>query len=135
VIHHDHAAGRRFHGETQHRFVALSSWDLDQCITSWNPAAELLFGYPADEVVGLSASILVPAGAHNPAKDLTERLQRGEHLGAVVLTRVRKSGEHIDVSLSLSPSKNEFGEFQGVSVISRALTDRLASWEDSTIAS
>jgi len=71
---------------------AMTSWDLEQRITSWNPAAERLSGYSAAEVVGSPISRLIAAGAVNPADEMTELLRQGEHIVTRESALVRKSG-------------------------------------------
>jgi PAS domain S-box-containing protein len=103
---------------------AMTSWDLEQRITSWNPAAERLSGYSADEVVGSPISTLIAPGGVNPADELTELLREGENIGIWESTLVRKSGETVEVAYTVSPVRNESGELLGVSSILRDITER-----------
>ena len=103
---------------------AIISIDRDKNITTWNPAAARIYGFAREEVVGQSISMLAPPGLSNETPELVERLKRGEHVSSLETVRVRKTGEPIDVSLTLSAIKNEAGEFQGASIIVRDITER-----------
>src|SRR6266849_8046112 len=93
---------------------AMTSWDLEQRITSWNHAAERLSGYSADEVVGSPISTLIAAGGVRPV-EVTELLRKGEQIGIRESTLVRKSGESVEVAYTVSPMRNECGELLGAS--------------------
>lgn len=96
---------------------------LDGTITSWNAAAERMFGYSGSEIVGKSITILVPE-QHRHLADNTERLQQGEMIPASERVRVTKAGRIIHVQSGISPIKNETGEVIGAAVIVRDITER-----------
>ena len=121
--------------ENTARFAALvaSSRDaiigktLDGTITSWNPAAEQIFGYSAAEMVGQSVFRLVPEELHASERDLLERLSRGEAVAIAEVERVRKDGQRVWVSLSVSPVQDASGRIIGAASIKRDITEhRLA---------
>src|SRR5581483_4354089 len=75
---------------------------LDGTITSWNPAAERIYGYAADVVVGRSVELLEPEERRGEIRGFLERLRRGERSADVETLRVRKDGARIPVRLTLS---------------------------------
>ena len=93
-------------------------------IVSWNAGAEKMYGYCADEMVGKPISTLFPPEVYERDFQLLERLIDGEHIEQYETVRLRKDGERIDVSLTLSPTKDENGCVTGVSAIARDITDR-----------
>jgi PAS domain S-box-containing protein len=103
---------------------AIVSVDRDGRIMTWNPAAERIYGFGREEVVGQSVSLLAPPGLSKETSELVERLKGGERVSSLETIRVRKTGDPIDVSLTLSAIKNESGEFQGASIIARDITER-----------
>jgi PAS domain S-box-containing protein len=121
--------------ENTARFAALvaSSRDaiigktLDGTITSWNPAAEQIFGYSAPEIVGQSVFQLVPEELHAGERDLLERVSRGEPVAIAEVERLRKDGQRIWISLSVSPVRDPSGRIIGAASIKRDITEhRLA---------
>ncbi len=96
---------------------------LDGTITSWNAAAERMFGYSESEMIGQSIAILVPE-QHRHLTDNNERLRRGEMIPVSERIRVTKDGRIIHVQSGISPIKNEAGEVIGAAVIVRDITER-----------
>jgi PAS domain S-box-containing protein len=82
---------------------AVVSQDLDGIVVSCNPAAQALFGYPAEEIVGSSITLLTLPGQADEERHIVERIRRGEHIDNVETTRVRKDGTPIAVSITYSP--------------------------------
>jgi PAS domain S-box-containing protein len=103
---------------------AIISKNLDGHITSWNHGAERLYGYTAEEAIGKSIFIVVPPDRHEEEKEILERLQRGERVDHFETTRRRKDGKVIDVSLTISPLKNQQGKIVGASKIARDITEQ-----------
>lgn len=93
------------------------------CVTSWNPAAERLLGYSAEEILGKPLDLLVPPTRTGEAKRILEMVLQGERLHDVETERVRKDGRLVDVSLTLFPVKNMAGHITGVSAIVRDITE------------
>jgi PAS domain S-box-containing protein len=104
---------------------AIFSKSLDGRITTWNAAAERLYGHRREEVVGQPVSILVPPDRLHEVRNVIERLARREHIGHFETVRVRKDGSRVDVWLSVSPILDEEDGIVGISVIARDVTDRL----------
>ena len=105
---------------------AIVSKDLDGTIRSWNPAAERIFGYTADEIVGSSVFRLIPPELHDEEHYLLSRIRGGEHIAHYETTRVRKDGQRILVSLTLSPLFDSGGRLIGASTIKRDVTAQRA---------
>jgi two-component system CheB/CheR fusion protein len=103
---------------------AIVSKDLSGIVTSWNPGAERLFGYTAQEMVGKSITILIPADRHDEEPALLERIRRGERIHHYEAVRMRKDGTLVDISLSVSPIKDDTGRIIGASKIARDITER-----------
>ncbi len=91
-------------------------------ITSWNSGAESIYGFSADEVVGRPISILIPPGHVDEVPDILERIKRGEGIHHYETVRMRKDGQVIHVSVSISPVKNKQGQIIGASTIARDIT-------------
>jgi PAS domain S-box-containing protein len=102
---------------------AILSKDLNGVILSWNRAAERLFGYTAEEAVGRSVTILIPTDRHNEEPMILERVRRGEKIDHYETIRRRKDGSLIDISITVSPIRNEKGEIVGASKIARDITE------------
>jgi PAS domain S-box-containing protein len=103
---------------------AIVSTSLDGAITSWNRGAERIFGYFAEEVVGKSITILLPANRSDEGPAILNRVRCGEHVDHYETVRQRKDGSLIDISLTVSPIKNIRSEIVGASKISRDITER-----------
>jgi two-component system, cell cycle sensor histidine kinase and response regulator CckA len=99
---------------------AIISETLDGTIVSWNSGAERIYGYRAEEMVGRSSSILLPA---DRADDLaTEEFRRSEHPNRFETVRVRKDGQVIDVSVTVSQIKNAAGQVNAAAIVARDIT-------------
>jgi PAS domain S-box-containing protein len=97
---------------------------LDGTIISWNRAAERIYGYTADEVIGRPISILIPPDRPNELPDILSRLARGQRIDHYLTKRARKGGVIIDVSVTISPVHNEAGTIIGASAIARDVTSQ-----------
>jgi PAS domain S-box-containing protein len=102
---------------------AIVSKTLDGTITSWNPAAERLFGYTAEEAVGQPISILAPPGRVNEMAAILERIRRGEKVDHFETIRRRKDGSLVYISLTVSPIRDPTGRIVGASKIVRDITE------------
>lgn len=105
---------------------AIISKSLDGTITSWNASAQKLYGYTADEVIGRSISLLLPADKLDEEAQFLERLQQGEHIQHYETVRRRKDGTVVDISLTVSPIKDATGKIIGASKIARDITQQRA---------
>jgi PAS domain S-box-containing protein len=101
---------------------AILSKDLDGVITSWNRGAQRLFGYTAEEAVGSSVTIIIPTDRHDEEPMILERVGRGERIDHYETVRQRKDGSLGDISIAVSPIKDEKGEIVGASKIARDIT-------------
>jgi PAS domain S-box-containing protein len=108
---------------------AIVSKDLNGVIRSWNKGAERVFGYTEDEVVGRSITILIPADRQIEEQRILERIRRGERVEHFETLRRCKDGRTIDISLTISPIKNDKGEIIGASKIARDITGSKESEE------
>jgi PAS domain S-box-containing protein len=107
-----------------HSRDAVISKDLDGIIRTWNPAAERLFGYSADEAIGRPIAMLIPQGRQEEDTVILERVRAGLPVEAVESVRLRKDGTPVDVSLSISPIMDSEGRVIGASQIARDITER-----------
>ncbi len=103
---------------------AIISKSLDGIIQSWNAAAERLFGYTAEEAVGRHISLLIPADRIDEAEQIITRLRAGERIEHYDTVRVRSDGQHVPVSLTISPIKDAEGRIVMASKIVRDITER-----------
>ncbi len=103
---------------------AIIGKTLDGTITSWNRGAQNVYGYTAEEVLGRSISILCPQDWGDDVPEILQRIGRGELVEHYDTQRIRKGGEMISVSLSVSPIKNAEGLIVGASTIARDITER-----------
>lgn len=102
---------------------AIISKTLDGTVTSWNKAAEKMYGYSAHEAVGKSISILIPPNQLNELKQILERVQRGEKIEHYETKRVRKDGKIIDTAITVSPIKDSTERIVEASTITRDITE------------
>jgi PAS domain S-box-containing protein len=103
---------------------AIITKNLDGILAGWNKAAERMFGYAAEEVVGMPITILIPLDRYDEEPEILARIRRGERVLHYETIRRRKDGALLDVSLTVSPIKNAHGEIIGASKIARDITDR-----------
>lgn len=103
---------------------AILSKNLEGIITSWNKAAESLYGYTADEIIGRNVKVLVPENRHEEVDDFLTKIRRGEQIKHYETKRRRKDGSLVDISLTISAIKSEQGRITGASAIARDITDR-----------
>jgi PAS domain S-box-containing protein len=103
---------------------AIIGKDMDGIIRSWNRGAERLYGYTSEEVVSKPISLLIPPDQPDELPGIVERLKRGERVEHYETERVRKDGQRLDVSLSISPIKDDIGRIIGASAIARDITER-----------
>lgn len=101
---------------------AIISKTLEGTITSWNPAAERLYGYSAPEAVGQPISLIIPADHPYELSSIMERLRRGERIDHFETVRVHKHGKRLDVSVSISPIRDGTGQIVGAASIARDIT-------------
>lgn len=103
---------------------AIISKNLNGIITSWNRAAERILGYRANEAIGQSVTLLIPVALREQELEILARLRNGERIDHFETVRLRKDGVGIDVSLTISPIKNDAGIVVGASKILRDISER-----------
>jgi PAS domain S-box-containing protein len=103
---------------------AIYSKGLDSIVLSWNAAAERTFGFTAAEMVGRSATTLIPDGAREEESMILERLKAGGRMVRYETTRVKKSGVRIDVSMTISPLTDARGRVVGAAAIVRDISEQ-----------
>ncbi|RUW52122.1 PAS domain S-box protein [Mesorhizobium sp. M00.F.Ca.ET.151.01.1.1] len=103
-------------------FDAIISKDLTSVITSWNLAAERMFGYSPEEAVGQSILMLIPDHLKGEETEIISRVRSGDRVASYETTRRRKDGSLIAVSLTVSPVRNGVGEIIGASQIARDIS-------------
>lgn len=106
---------------------AIVSKSLDGTITSWNLAAERLFGYSTAEAIGQPIGMLVPHGRLPEEQQFMDQIERGESVRHFETVRLTKDGRLLDVSLTVSAIANAAGEVVGVSKIARDISARKAA--------
>jgi PAS domain S-box-containing protein len=105
---------------------AIISKTLGGIITSWNPGAQRIFGYEADEAIGHSITMLIPDERLDEENLIIGQIKSGQRIEHFETVRKGKNGEEIHVSLTVSPVKNKQGEIVGASKIARNITDQVA---------
>jgi len=103
---------------------AIISKDLNGVITTWNKGAERLFGYTAEEAVGKSITMLIPADHLDEEPGILRRIRAGERIEHYETKRLRKDGGLIDISLTVSPMRNRDGTIVGASKIAHDIGER-----------
>ncbi|MBJ6800852.1 PAS domain-containing sensor histidine kinase [Geomonas propionica] len=104
---------------------AILSKTPDGIITSWNHAAQTLYGYLAEEVVGHNIKMLVPQDRLEELHQITEKVLRGEKIRNLETVRLAKGGREVQVSLTLSPILGPNGLLTGISIIARENAERI----------
>jgi PAS domain S-box-containing protein len=95
---------------------------LDGTIISWNNGAQRIYGYSAAEVIGKPISILIPQDRANELPAILSRLARGERIDHYLTKRAHKDGQILDISVTISPVRDETGRIVGASAIARDVT-------------
>lgn len=103
---------------------AIIGKTLDGIITSWNHAAERIYGYTAAEVMGHHISLLTPPDKTDELNEIIEQLRQGGRIEQMETVRLRKNGQVINVSLTISPIKDVQGQIIGISSIARDITSQ-----------
>ncbi len=102
---------------------AIIGEDLNGVITSWNPAAEIMYGYTGHEAIGQDARVLLPPDVSDEVSENTERARAGVS-ATYETTRMRKDGKRIAVALTVSPIRDRAGEIVGLSTVARDISER-----------
>jgi PAS domain S-box-containing protein len=124
------------HASSRLAAIVASSGDaiigktLDGVVTSWNAAAQHMFGYAEEEIVGRSIFLLIPEELHPSEQALLERIRRGERVEFAETERIRKDGSRIYISVTVSPIRDSSGVVVGASSIKRDVTERKRAAEE-----
>ncbi len=124
---------RKVAEEERARLAAIFEYSNDAIITktadgiveTWNPAAERLFGYTAEEVVGKSVTILVRRDQVEERKRFLDAIRNGKRIERSETEWVGKDGRRVDVSVSVSPIRDVLGRITGAATIARDVGDRM----------
>jgi PAS domain S-box-containing protein len=121
----DHFAARErlYSAAVESSSDAIITQSLDGTITGWNPAAERVFGYPAEDAVGRSIALIIPPDRIGESREIIERVGRGERIQQYETVLKRRDGELVQVSLSIAPIRSPSGEIIGASEIARDITE------------
>jgi PAS domain S-box-containing protein len=106
---------------------AIVAKDLDSIITSWNRAAERMFGYTADEAIGQSIRIIIPDSLQHEEDMILDRIRRGQRVDHFETVRRRKDGFSLPISVTISPIRDKGGTIIGASKIARDISERKAA--------
>ena len=131
LVFHDIMERRRAEDETLKLAAIVESSDdaifaktLDGIILSWNAGAQRLYGYTPEEVVGHPVTMLLPPDRPDEVPRILEQLKAGQRVEHFETVRVTKAGEYRNISLTISPIKNQHGIIIGASTIARDITER-----------
>src|SRR5215472_12785936 len=103
---------------------AIVSKNLEGIVTSWNKAAERIFGYTAQEAIGHHISLIFPADRKEEETEILAHLRQGKRIDHFETVRKRKDGALLDVSVTISPVKDSKGRVIGASKVARDITER-----------
>jgi protein-histidine pros-kinase len=103
---------------------AIIGQTLEGVVTTWNRAAERLYGYTAAEAIGKPITLTVPPERMDEIRDYLSRVRHGERVDHIETVRVRKDGSRIDVSITVSPIRDDAGTIIGLSKSARDITER-----------
>jgi PAS domain S-box-containing protein len=118
-------AQRRLAAIVESSSDAIIGRDLNGIVTSWNPAAERVLGYSAEEMIGRPIATIVPSKLGDREKEILETIgQEGDRIERFETVRLTRSGEEIRVSLTVSPVRDEAGRVVGVATIARDITQK-----------
>jgi PAS domain S-box-containing protein len=104
---------------------AIVSKGLDGTITSWNRGAERIFGYAAEEAIGRSIRLIIPADRQSEEDEVLRRIRAGEQVHHFGTIRQRKDGTLVHISLTVSPIRDDAGTVIGASKIARDVTEQV----------
>jgi len=103
---------------------AILSKELDGTILTWNESAERMYGYSAAEMIGNNIGVIIPLDRPNELTDILLRIKQGERIQHFETVRIARGGRRIEVSLTVSPIKDQSGAIVGASAIARDITEK-----------
>src|SRR6185437_8880618 len=101
---------------------AIASKTLEGIVTSWNDAAERLFGYSAQEMIGQSIRRVIPPELHSEEDRILAQLRQGHRIERYETVRLRKDGSRVHISLTVSPVRDSYGAIVGAAKIAHDIT-------------
>src|SRR5947209_483842 len=119
-----HAARARLAAIVDSSDDAIISKNTQGIITSWNAAAERLFGYKAEEMIGSSILKIIPAELRGEEDMILGKIRRGEPVDHFETTRLRKDGTKVKLSITVSPIRDDSGRVIGASKIARDIGEQ-----------
>ncbi|HEX4566412.1 MAG TPA: PAS domain S-box protein [Vicinamibacterales bacterium] len=111
---------------------AIVTKDLNSTITSWNPAATRMFGYTEEEAIGRSIRMIIPDELQSEEDVVLAKIRAGEKVDHYETVRQRKDGTRVNISLTVSPIRDDDGVIVGASKIARDITERVRLAEENT---
>jgi PAS domain S-box-containing protein len=119
-----HFANARLAAIVESSDDAIISKTLEGQVVSWNAAAEHLFGYSAEEMMGKSITTIIPPERLAEEREILDRIRRGERIEHFETVRLARDGRHLELSLTISPVRAATGEIIGASKVARQITER-----------
>ena len=115
---------------------AIISTNLDGTIATWNKAAEAIFGYRPQEVIGQPVFLLAAPGREDEMPVILDQIRRGQRIQHYETVRRHKNGHQVPISLTVSPIRDSSGKVVGASKVARDITDKVRAKEtlEQTIA-
>ncbi|AWM04661.1 PAS domain S-box protein [Bradyrhizobium amphicarpaeae] len=107
----------------QNSFDAIVSKDLHGTVTSWNPAAERIFGWSAEEMIGSPIRRIIPAELHHEEDQILERIKSGAIVSRFETKRLHKDGRLVPIEITLSPIRDSLGNVVGASKIAGDISE------------
>src|SRR5690349_21472500 len=98
---------------------AIIGKTLKGIVTSWNKGAERIYGYVAGDIIGQPISTIMPPELEDELPNILQRIERGERVDHYETVRMKKDGQRIRVSLTVSPIKDQEGRVIGASAVAR----------------
>jgi PAS domain S-box-containing protein len=103
---------------------AIVSKDLNGIVSSWNEGARRMFGYSTDEMLGQPILRLIPEELHYEEDEILRKIRAGERIDHYETRRTKKNGDSVEVSVTISPIRDETGRIIGASKIARDISNR-----------
>ena len=125
---------RRFESIIESSEDAIITKDLTGLITSWNGAAQRMFGYTAEDIIGEHISRLVPADRLAEMHDILERVGHGQTVRAYDTVRLHQNGDGVHVSISVTPVYDRFGRIAGACAVARNIQERIEAHNELELA-
>jgi two-component system, sensor histidine kinase and response regulator len=122
--HRAEESSRHFAAVIESSGDAIISKDLKGIVRSWNPSAERIFGYAAAEMMGKPMSLLLPPDRPHEEEEILSKLLRGERVDHFETERIRKDGQRIYISATISPIYDATGRMSGASYVAHSITER-----------